>query len=295
MLEAYWGDVRLDVVDLDDDAGRSVVTHVGPYQNGGTVEDTGGNPRVYNLRCVFTGPDHLQRLRAFLDLRDSGGAWSFWHPLYGNFPAYLGDCRVRAAAEPRDTVHVDCAFHEDRAAPAVFEAGPGTPSVSGVDDVAASAATLDAAAAGAGGAPLDTSVGADAVATAQAWQNGGVTAQEVTAGLGTVSAKVARFTDEAELATTPSAYPLIAATVGLVASLRRAAQAALALTPRLMEMTPTAPLPLHAALLQAYGGAREAASRYDEVLALNSIANPLALDVGIPIKLPAPRAPRSPR
>ena len=145
LYDASYGGFPIHVLSTSDVGGRALARHTYPHRDGADIEDMGAEPRVTRCRVIFTGPDHYEAFRVFHDLAQSIEPLDFVHPITGTYLAKVGELNWSADAEPRDTIMVDCTFEEDTTEPAAFPIGAGSPTLSGSDDVAASAAALQAA------------------------------------------------------------------------------------------------------------------------------------------------------
>jgi prophage DNA circulation protein len=289
LYEASYGGVRLDVLSVDGQAGRSVVRHSYPNRDGANIEDMGRDVRVESVKAIFFGPDHRDRFVAFVAQKDRGEALPFVHPLFGEMTrARVTNFSYSIAAEPRETIYADITFEEDTTTPSAFDAGAGTPIMAGVDAVTASAAEFNSAALAIG---LVSTVADDAVIVADGWATTAKTARDIQNELNDASTQIQAAIDEWELATDIAAYPVVAAASNLMANLRNAAASVLATTPRLMSVTVTAPLPLRCLIAQTYPTA-EWEDRTTEAMALNDIPDPTRLEPGS-ITLPMPSSARS--
>src|SRR5262249_32728315 len=101
------------------------------------------------------------------------------------------------------------------------------------------------------------------------------------------TARIQVMTDELEVATDLSRYPVMVALVNLSYSLRRAAQIFAQAAPQLFTFTVEAPTPLLILAAQVYGAA-EAPARVDEILSLNDSRSPARVERGTVITAQAP-------
>lgn len=290
MFEASYGGFPIYVLSTDDTGGRDLVRHKYPHRDGADIEDMGGEARVTRCRLIFFGDGHLEAFRVFHDLAQSIEALDFVHPLTGTYSAKVGPLTFSAQAEPRDCIMVECSFEEDTLTPAAFPVGVGSPTLSGVDDVSASAAALRdvIVVAPEDGTFIETdevdfpdpTLPEDALATATAWEaDADKTLRDVTYELNALTARIQIVTNQLEVATDLERYDTMVALINLTASLRRAAQVFAASAPQLFRVTVAAPTPLMILAVQLYG-AKEAPDRVTQLMSLNDIRNPARVERG---------------
>jgi hypothetical protein len=316
LYECYFGGVRLDVQSTSDTGGRVVATHQIVHREGAPVRDQGAEPRVTQCRIIFfpldVNDDPRERFFFFKALVDEGKTQTFDHPITGKYRAKCGSLTWSAAAEPRETIAVECSFHEDSDIPAAFEAGPGAPSLAGVDQVAAASAELDDGlvevndellALDDESEPLTSTVGAESIAQVQSWETAasdidtGISAREINLQLVAISDAISRETDRLELATHPERQPIARSLANLHYSVRRAASAFIEASPRIIEITIVAPTNIYSLAAASYPG-EPVEQRVEQLLQLNDIANPARLEAGTRIKAYSARSSprlRSPR
>jgi len=298
LFECSWGGVRLDVQSTSDAGGRALFTARRPHRNAHPVRDMGGEPRVSRCRIVFwpvdATDDPLERFYFFKALVDNGDTRTFVHPISGRFRAKVGELSWSADSEERDTITVECSFHEDDDEPAVFEAGAGAPVSTGVEEVSAAAADVNLAladfnaeqlAADEDWEALETTVTTEAVELAEEWEAGAdaLSQREVALDLVAISNKIQEETDRLELATNLDRHPIMVALSDLHAQLRNAADAVFVESPRLIEITVTAPMSLWMLCSETYG-ADQAEDRVEQIIRLNDILNPARLEAGTRLK-----------
>lgn len=308
LFEASFGGLRIDVMNTSDTNGRDLAVHQSPHRNGARVVDQGGVARVTSCKVVFVpeagnpNDDPMERFLFFQDLKNQGVTRTFVHPLSGAYQAKIGTFDWSATADERGTIYVDCTFHEDSAEPAIFQVGPSAPLRTGVEDVRASGAEVDAGLvevnevrAFRGDPPLTTTVPSSALALAEAWEEAStddqntLTSGEITGQLNSLSNEIQAEMDRFEVATDIENYPMLLAFNHLMYSLRRAAQSFLEDTPRLVDIRVLAPMSLFA-LAQATYGASQADTRVEQLLRLNDVKSPARLPAGLTLKGPAKSA-----
>lgn len=313
LFECRYGGIRLDVQTTQDSLGRALATHRIPHREGSPVRDQGAEPRVTNCRIIFfpvdAADDPRERFYFFKALVDEGRTQTFVHPITGSYRAKVGELSVSAAAEPRETIMVECSFHEDSDVPAVFESGAGAPTISGVDEVSAAAADLDDGLVEVNAEldddllPLETTVGTDCVTQVQAWETAasdadtGITPREVNLQLVALSDQISDETDRLELALHPERQPIARALSNLHHSVRRAASAFIEESPSIIEITVLAPTNVYALAARTYPG-EPVEQRVEQLLQLNDIANPARIEANTRVKAYSTRTSsrlRSPR
>lgn len=292
LFEASFGGIRIDVQSTSDANGRVLATHQSPHRDGAAVEDMGGEARVTRCRVIFfqvsDDDDPHDRFAFFLAAKNRGATLTFVHPISGSYKAKIGQFDWSANADERGVIAVDCSFHEDADEPEIFGLGAGAPNLSGVDEVDAAAASLSAAideVNAALGLELETDVGEQSLALAEELAAGGddLTARDVNLKLVALSNEIQAATDELEVATDIDRYPIMVALSNLHYAVRRAADAVIEKTPRIIEIRVAAPTPLYTIAARTYG-ADEAEERFEQLIRLNSIRDPSVIPGGTVLK-----------
>lgn len=303
LFECRFGGIRLDVQSTEDQLGRVVVTHQIPHLEGAPVRDQGAEPRTTRCRIIFfpldEKDDPRERFYFFQAKVAEGRTQTFTHPITGSYRAKCGPLTLTAAAEPRETLMVECTFHEDSDTPAAFESGAGAPAAAGTDEVRAASADLDAGlvevndellADDPDAEPLSTTVGTDCVTAATGWEDAaasaddGITARRVNLELVALSDSISRETDRLELALHPERWPIARALANLHYSIRRASEAVVRETPRLAEVTLLAATSVYALAARTYPG-EPFEARAEQILNLNDIPNPARIEAGTRLKV----------
>jgi prophage DNA circulation protein len=299
LIECSYGGLRLDVQTTSDTNGRTLATHAIPHREGAAVRDQGAVPRVTQCHLVFfpldATDDPRERFALFKALADRG-AHTFVHPISGSFRAYVGDLTWSAAAEPRETISVDCSFHEDSDQPATFdEVGAGLPTGAGVADVQGAAADLNDGLVEVNDEldpdeePLTTTVGDACVAQAQDWEaqaadlEDPLTLRKVSLQLVALSNLISAETDRLELVTNPQRWPIARGLSNLHASVRRAAATFTQESPRIIEITTTVTTNVFTLAARTYPG-DAADRRAEQIMGLNDIPNPARIEAGTRLK-----------
>lgn len=284
LFEASWGGVPLQVVDVKGPAGRAVMEHKGPNRDGAEVEDLGRDSRPATFTIQFVGEKEHDDYTRFMTLVALGRPQTLWHPLRGQYEAWVGAADVSASADQRDTLVMTVTFYEDRRSPAVVEVGMGSPSESAIDSVDAAAAELEGAATNAG---LTTTLPDDARELVALWNEAERTTDEVANEIDALAADVDAFAEDAELAYDTETYPVLVAASNLLDAVKSAGEAILTTSTQMMEITTKAEGPLLSILTGIYGAA-DALTHEAEVLEANEIANPLCVEAGRTLRVPNP-------
>lgn len=300
LYHASWGELTLDIAATQDDASRAVTINKYPHVDGADTDDMGGEPRTTSAHIIFfqrdDQDDYYERFTQFLALRDTGEAYAFVHPLTGTYQARIAACTYSGDANSRDTIMVDCTFVEHTTTEAIFQIGSGAPLLSAVEVVAADAAKVGAAVAAYNAAnpltPVSTTVHTDALATVTAWEATEAGIRNVNLELVAKTNQIAAEMDRLEVATNLRRFPLAATLTNLAYTLRRAAATVTAKTPRLIEITVNAPIPLMALAANTYG-ADQATFRYEQLLEMNDIENPARIEKGTVLRAQAPGGKRT--
>jgi hypothetical protein len=304
LFEASFGGMRIDVLNTQDVNGRDLATHQSPHRNGARVVDQGGTARVTTCTVAFIpvagdpNDDPMERFLFFQELKNAGATRTFVHPISGAYQAKIGTFDWRASADERGTIWVDCSFHEDSVEPAIFRVGPSAPLRTGVEDVRASSAEVDAGLvevntdrAVRGLPPITTTVQSDCLVRAEEWEEAhdsdtGLSSGQITTELSSLSNAIQAEMDRLQVATDIENYPMLLAFNHLAYSMRRAAQAFLEDTPRLVDIRVLAPMSIYA-LAQVTYGAAQADQRVTQLLRLNDVKRPQRLPAGLVLKGPA--------
>jgi len=292
LFEASYGGMKLDVVGVEDNVSRDVVVTTYPRRDGGHVDDQGAVPRDCRIVVVFfpyeneTTGSHIQRMAAFKALLHDGKSHPFVHPLTGTFEARPSDIRLSADAQERNWITMSVTFLEASEEPAVFELGPGSPVRAGVEEVLAAGVDLKSA--------LDdlgetSTIADDADALAESWEERAdtISAREINLELNDLANDIADATDELELASDVANYPTIQAFDRLRNNLRNLADTVISRSPQLISHGVTRTMPLMAIVSELYGD-DDADTRYQQILELNDIRDPLRVEAGTTLTVQAP-------
>jgi prophage DNA circulation protein len=300
LIQCSYAGLRLDVQTTSDANGRVVVTHQLPHREGSPVRDQGAEPRVTRCQIIFfpTDPkdDPRERFSIFLQLANQGKPRKFVHPISGSFYALVGELTWSAAAEPRETIMVECSFHEDAHQPATFDdRGSGMAVNSALAVAEAAVKDFDDglvevnAELGEDEEPLTSNLGADVVAQVSGWETAAadmddpLTARKVNLELVALANKISAETDRLDVYTKPERWPLARALSNLHAAVRRAAATFTEESPRIIEITVTAPTNVYTLAARTYPG-DSMDQRADQLLRLNDIRNPARIEAGTRLK-----------
>ena len=121
----------------------------------------------------------------------------------------------------------------------------------------------------------------------RAWAKVESTTRRVNLELQSITNKISNMTDEFELATNIERYPIWRSTQRLQGEVRKAAQAFQQKNPTVFSLTVVTDTPLFVLVSGMYG-AEEATQRYDELMTLNDIADPLVIREGTVLKANSP-------
>jgi|GEM_PF-1946444 len=272
------------LLDFDDDLSRSQTVHEFVNRNGGFVADDGQGPRRSAWQIFFVegigdrGPDdtHLNRLQDFIRLLD-GQPRSVVHPISGAFIAKPGPIRFGASGGQRGVVTVSVEWIEHEPDPAAFEVGQRVSVQESIDQVAITAAELDSALAARG---ESSSVGADAVALVESWESQAIRRQrDLTLEVNRLATQIETESTRLALATDVDASPIMLAFNRLQVNVTDAASRLLSNAPRLVQWVVPRAMPVYVVVQTLYGS-ENAEERYEQVLAQNTIKDPLRVPEG---------------
>lgn len=293
---ARFGGQAFDCISTSDSVGRSVAEHTFPRKDGAHLQDMGAGPRRTRLRCVFfevppegddSGDNHLERYEEFYKKINSGKTLSFVHPIFGSYRAkVVGSIDTDASSDEFDVLIVDCTFVEDSTTVSPFDFSASRPVDMGIAGVEVEAAKLDESLAAEG---LSSSVGGDSVDTVSKWRtDDSISTRRVNLELQSLTSDISSAVEEFELATDLSRQPIWRSFQRLQGEVRRAAQLFQQNQPEVFEFTVRTDAPLRVLVVDMYGAA-EAATRYEELLRLNDISDPLLILEGTRLKATSPQ------
>jgi prophage DNA circulation protein len=290
--------------------GQALARYQQPRRAGQRLAAMGDEPRVTQAQILFFGADYLERYKALEKLKAAGRTEVFVHPLLGPIRAKIGQFAGSAAAEPREAIALDVTFEEDTDGQAITTPGPGSPLAGGLAQVQADLALLtagmDAYNERYEPSPSEVTMAfdedvitADEIeATVTTWEDTSAdvvkTATQVELELADLSARLDAEIERLELATDIRGHAVLVAFVRLHASVRRAAQAVKARTPRVIEIVVEVAAPLRVLAARLYG-ADQADAQYTAMLSLNDIKNPTRIEPGTTLRAQAPSEVSDPR
>jgi hypothetical protein len=313
LYECSYAGIRIDVMSTRDSNGRALAPFESINVDGASIDDNGAAPRVVTARVgFFRVADNDRPTSRFHQFRAAVHTSKvakepevFVHPITGAMKVFVGQFDWSASAEERETIWVDCSFHEHRQQAPTWDPESGAPALISAEEVAATAAAVDASVetfnTGRSTADrLQSAVPQECATTIARWQELDDNAQPIYTSrsvhheLTALSDKLQALTDEWELATDVSRYEILVSLNALHASIRRAARVVLEDTPRIVEFRIVAPMPLLPFLARTYG-ARMAETMAEQFMRLNVIPNPARLETGLVLRGPSREAASSVR
>lgn len=276
MFRASWGGLPLNVLRGDDELNEVLAKHRYPHVDGANSENLGEDRRETECEIVFFGEGHLAALDEFVRLKRQHRPQTFVHPLTGQYQAEVERFRFSWEASTRDWIQVSCTFVEATTEVAVFEVSDSRDAFAGREDVEQSAFDADTALSDLG---KSTSLTSRAIETATTWSEIDLTANQIEVQLGELADRLQDEIEALDILGDVDGYLAVIAMQSLFASLRRAADAAIADSPRLATTTVDGDSGLLAVLSGLYG-ASEALDRFDRILRLNRIKNPAVIPSG---------------
>ncbi len=287
--DVTWGSVRLWCSAITTENGRTQVVHELAEGDDHPVQDRGLAPRRVSCSLLFVEmpaeqSPAIDRFLAFKAQVDGGETFLFTHPIDGGYYANVEGFSY-TLDEDSNIADVSCTFIKSGAAEAPIAAGAGTASVAGEDAVAARAddfaAELDAVG-------ISSTIGEDAVAATVAWSDADtVPTRQVIVDVAELSNRLATMIEDEGLETDIRLFGAYKASIFMGQSIRAAALAALADTPKLTAIRVAEPVSLLGLCRRVYGGA-EAETRTRQVLALNDIRSPGWIARGTILTIPVP-------
>jgi hypothetical protein len=204
------------------------------------------------------------------------------HPLYGSYNARAERIRVRATAAERDFLAVDVTFVEEGKTASFEDIATSADERANVDSAAADLATeLETAG-------LESDVGPDAVAQADAWEaSTTVDPRALNLELNEIANDISAAIEDLELATDVERYPVLVAMMDLHSAMRGLASYLMNTAPQLTTYTVPEMAPLAVICQHLYGGAL-ALTRVEELLELNDLADPGLIPAGVVLTVITP-------
>lgn len=279
---ASYDNVRVELLDVDDETPRDVVVTVYPRTNGGHVADQGAALRRTRWRIAFfpdfSGFSHIERFQFFWKLLHDGKAHTLVHPLTGSMLARPSDISFSASGGDRDYIALNVTFLEATEKAAVFTIGTGSPIAAGVQDVHDTNAQLDTELEDLG---LTSTVGDTAAALASTWEENRdtITGREINLQLNDINNQINDAYEDLEVATNLDRYPLMVTLTKLSGNTQRLADAVLSQSPEQVTIVAQTDEPLLAIAARVYG-ADEAVDRMEQLLELNRVRKPELVAAG---------------
>lgn len=274
LLPAEFGGLPLTILRTDDNFGRGLVKHTHPNVDGALLRDTGAEPRTTSVTLAFLPPLCIQGVTNFLNVAATGEPQRFVHPWYGSYLAMPENIGVRATAEDRDYITIEVTFVEHRSDIVFTDLATELAADIGVHGAAAD---LDQALSDAG---VTSTVGADAVAQAEAWQEAdSVDSRQVNLETNAVTDSIANESARLELSSSIDYYPLLVSFERLHNKMRALATYLISTAPKLTVYTVPVAQPLLAIAQAIYGGTL-ALDMHVKLLTLNDLRNPARIEAG---------------
>jgi prophage DNA circulation protein len=293
-FEASFGGVRIDVISTSTSHPRRVFPHEFPKKNGATTEDQGRGPLVIDLQFVFIDrkprpgeelpiEDYAGRFATFEELLLEDTVRTLVHPYLGQIRCRIGQYGTNGDGEGQPMIKASAQFTEENTEPAILDIVDGA-----IQATAGAQAVLQASF----GADLALdSQGLSSELTGQAAELSafwgfsiGLTTREVQLSMAELNGRLNTELEAFETSGEIDLVPVIQAYTLLQYRLRKAAESFTTTTPRVVEITTTALVPLRAIVAEFYGAA-EADRRFLEVLELNpSLKTPACVPPSVTLK-----------
>lgn len=288
-----WGGVTFGIHEITDEIERDVPQYEYVGVDGADTSDQGAKARVFPAVICFyeseATPDPWDDYLRFEELIDRGQPQVFMHPLRGPITCRVPRSSLRITANGRGYYLVQCVFLEHSIVRATFVPGPGASPEAAAAAVAEKSAALTAAldaAATAEGTTLTSTAGAEAEAAVGSWLEGS-SPGDVDLQLAALAQTIDAEMDRLGCATDIKRYEVYSAFVLLQSSLVAAAETIRQTVARVIDVTVPAEITLLSFVGQIYP-ASEVSARYAEIIEANAIPNPLRLERGQVLRMPAP-------
>lgn len=289
LFDCTWGRVRLWCSEITTSHGRTQVVHELAEGDDHVVQDRGLAVRRVRCELLFVEMPRetttaLERLQQFVDQVDTGERLLFVHPFEGSYYVNV-EAFDYTIDEDTEVATASASFVKSADADSPQQAGSSTAAAAGSDAVEARAEEFNSALADTG---IESAVADDAVASQAAWLEADeVSSRQVLVDVAGFSDALGAFIEDERLEHDLSLFEVYRSSILLGASMRNAALAALASTPKLTSVRIGAPVSLLALCVSIYGGA-EAEQRVRQILELNDIRTPGWMTAGITITIPVP-------
>lgn len=299
MHVARFGGIAFDCIATADSVNRGVVKHTFPRKDGAHLVDMGAGPRNTRLHCIFfevppdgddSGLNYLKRYERFYEVLNSGETRAFVHPIFGTYQAKVdGDIGTDATSDEIDALTLSVTFTEDGVGKWTWDQAAAQPVDAGISAVTVEAAKLDQAL---DEFELESSVATESVEQVSAWrEDETISARRVNLELQSLSNKISNTIDELELSSNLDRQPIWRSMQRLQGEIRRAAQLFIQSQPQIFSFTVVEDAPLRVIVVDLYGSSGFD-HRYEEIIRLNDIDDPLVIRAGTKLKATSPNTQR---
>jgi prophage DNA circulation protein len=282
------------LVSFTDSRGPRVIVHEFPKRDGARQEVMGRRPHRTDWQLTFTGPHWIATLRQLVASIDADPSGLLVHPIYGQMQVVCQgfDRALVNLPEATDTISVPLVFVEDDQAldDTTVSQGIGaqqqnvTSAVADFQAAAAPYAAADTKAATAALASAAIEYATAAAASAQGAIDASLDAKLAAVALGTQAAIDAISVDPLGLGAA-AIYDALAAAEVVYAACQDLADAVMAARPPVIEFIVPGTTSIAVLAADRYG--RDAISRIDQILSLNSLPEPTSIPAGTRLLLPS--------
>jgi prophage DNA circulation protein len=290
LQQGSWKGIAFEFVSVADKHSRDLDRQRFPLRPGANIEDRTRNELEITVRAVFEGDDYPETMNKLIAAIDEGGVGELVHPVFGTIQAACTPAEVRHDAEDGcDFATVEMTFVEHTESAFVFqdtslassanmvrtaEAAVDTAIAQLLDPDALAAMPDEDAARAACTLAAEANVAAETVATDIETNVDDLSASDITAAVNGVLLAIDTAQTQIANYTTPEAYGLGRALIGLSSAVSEMATLAIEMKPPLIQAPPTTePMSLLEWVHRRYGDS----SRAEEVLRLNSIADTFSI------------------
>lgn len=293
-FEASFGGVRIDVVSTSSNHPRRVFAHEFPKKAGATTEDQGRGPLIVDLSFVFIDrkarpgeelpiEDYQGRFETFKELLLVDTVRTLVHPYLGQIRCRIGNYNDSGNGDGQPMINASAQFTEENTEPAVLDIVDGAiQATAGAQAVSAASFNADLALTAQG---LSSELTGEALILAESWGFSiGLTTRQVQIEMAEINGRLDDELETFEAGGDVDSIPIIQAYTLLQFRLRKAAESFSTTTPRIVEITTEATIPLRAIVAEFYGAA-EADRRFLEVLELNpTLRTPACVPPSVTLK-----------
>jgi prophage DNA circulation protein len=290
LQQGSWKGIAFEFVSVADKHSRDLDRQRFPLRPGANIEDRTRNELEITVRAVFEGDDYPETMNKLIAAIDEGGVGELVHPVFGTIQAACTPAEVRHDAEDGcDFATVEMTFVEHTESAFVFQdtslassANMVRTAEAAVDTAIAQLLDPDALAAmpdedearAACTLAAEANVAAETVATDIETNVDDLSASDITAAVNGVLLAIDTAQTQIANYTTPEAYGLGRALIGLSSAVSEMATLAIEMKPPLIQAPPTTePMSLLEWVHRRYGDS----SRAEEVLRLNSIPDTFSI------------------